>query len=329
MTRDLSGGTRQKLNLALALLTDPTVLLLDEPYQGFDRGTYVNFWDHCETWRRAGKSVVVVTHMLAELERVDRVIELPVPIRRARITGPGDGNDVMKSLRRVLIMAEMHGRDLTRRHIALGLLVALPLSFYLSSSRHSSQALSAGGIGMAFAVSGATLFSVLSSQNVDQRLVLGGYRPIELLLGRLLFLGPLGLVIAAGFSALMSLLSQPQQPWVLVLGVALVALQSVPFGLAVGSALSRELEGTLVLIGVVGMQLAVGPDAVVAKVLPFYGPRRLIETASHHHGAIVGPVIQTAIYGAALLLVARLFMNRRIAIQRHPVTASPPVDPVD
>jgi hypothetical protein len=235
----------------------------------------------------------------------------------------------MKSLRRVLIMAEMHGRDLTRRHIALGLLVALPLSFYLSSDRHSSESVSAGGIGMAFAVSGATLFSVLSSQNVDQRLILGGYRPIELLLGRLLFLGPLGLVIAAGFSGLMSVLSRPQQPWVLVLGIVLVALQSVPFGLAVGSALSRELEGTLVLIGVVGMQLAVGVDATVAKVLPFYGPRRLIETASHHQGAIVGPVIQTAIYGAALLLVARLFMNRRIAIQRRPVTASSLADPID
>jgi ABC-type multidrug transport system ATPase subunit len=77
VTRDLSGGTRQKLNLALALLNDPVVLLLDEPYQGFDRGTYVNFWDHCDKWRSAGKAVVVVTHMLAELERVDRVVELP------------------------------------------------------------------------------------------------------------------------------------------------------------------------------------------------------------------------------------------------------------
>ena len=77
VTRDLSGGTRQKLNLALALLTDPTVLLLDEPYQGFDRGTYVNFWDHCERWRDQGKAIVVVTHMLAELERVGRVVELP------------------------------------------------------------------------------------------------------------------------------------------------------------------------------------------------------------------------------------------------------------
>ncbi len=72
----LSGGNRQKLNLALALLGDPEVLLLDEPYQGFDFGTYVNFWDNVGGWRRAGKVIVIVTHMLAELERVDRVIEI-------------------------------------------------------------------------------------------------------------------------------------------------------------------------------------------------------------------------------------------------------------
>jgi len=76
VTQDLSGGTRQKLNLAIALLADPSILLLDEPYQGFDRGTYVNFWDHCERWRRQARAVVIVTHMLAELKRVDRVVEL-------------------------------------------------------------------------------------------------------------------------------------------------------------------------------------------------------------------------------------------------------------
>ena len=78
LAKDLSGGTQQKLNLVLALLGDPTVLLLDEPYQGFDRGTYVNFWEHVQRWREEGKAIVVVTHMLAELTRVDRVVELRV-----------------------------------------------------------------------------------------------------------------------------------------------------------------------------------------------------------------------------------------------------------
>ncbi|HEY7133473.1 MAG TPA: ABC transporter ATP-binding protein [Acidimicrobiia bacterium] len=75
-TRHLSGGSRQKLNLALALLGGRDVLLLDEPYQGFDHGTYVSFWNHVDEWRAAGKAVVVVTHMLAELHRVDRVVEV-------------------------------------------------------------------------------------------------------------------------------------------------------------------------------------------------------------------------------------------------------------
>ncbi len=87
VVRDLSGGTRQKLNLALALLGGPRILLLDEPYQGFDAGTYVNFWDHVAAWTAEGRGVVVVTHMLAELSRVDRVVEvaaLPALARAGR-----------------------------------------------------------------------------------------------------------------------------------------------------------------------------------------------------------------------------------------------------
>lgn len=72
----LSGGNRQKLNVALALLGDPDVLLLDEPYQGFDHGTYVDFWQHVGRWRDLGKAVVVVTHLLADRKLVDRVVDL-------------------------------------------------------------------------------------------------------------------------------------------------------------------------------------------------------------------------------------------------------------
>jgi ABC-2 type transport system ATP-binding protein len=78
-SRFLSGGARQKLNVALALLGGATVLLLDEPYQGFDRGAYVSFWEHVSGWRDDGLAVVVVTHLLADLELVDRVMELKIP----------------------------------------------------------------------------------------------------------------------------------------------------------------------------------------------------------------------------------------------------------
>jgi ABC-2 type transport system ATP-binding protein len=79
LARDLSGGARQKLSLALALLGQPRLLLLDEPYQGFDHGSYLDFWRHADAWRADGKGVVMVTHLLTELHRVDRVIELPAP----------------------------------------------------------------------------------------------------------------------------------------------------------------------------------------------------------------------------------------------------------
>lgn len=74
--RHLSGGGRQKLNLALSLLGDPDILLLDEPYQAFDHGTYTDFWDCVGAWRDQNKAVAIVTHLLAELWRADRVIDL-------------------------------------------------------------------------------------------------------------------------------------------------------------------------------------------------------------------------------------------------------------
>ena len=72
----LSGGTRQKLNLTLALLHDPALLLLDEPYQGFDWETYLRFWHLVEELRGRGRSVVVITHLVFEEQRFDRLYRL-------------------------------------------------------------------------------------------------------------------------------------------------------------------------------------------------------------------------------------------------------------
>ncbi|HEX6819136.1 MAG TPA: ABC transporter ATP-binding protein [Ktedonobacterales bacterium] len=72
----LSGGTKQKLNLILALMHDPVVLLLDEPYQGFDWETYLRFWELAEELRSRGRAVLVISHLLFDQQRFDALYRL-------------------------------------------------------------------------------------------------------------------------------------------------------------------------------------------------------------------------------------------------------------
>jgi ABC-type multidrug transport system ATPase subunit len=73
---NLSGGTQQKLNLSIALLHRPDLLILDEPYNGFDWETYLRFWDYTIELQKQNCAIVVVTHFLNEQEKFDRVYNL-------------------------------------------------------------------------------------------------------------------------------------------------------------------------------------------------------------------------------------------------------------
>ena len=82
----LSGGTQQKLNVALAQLDAPDLLLLDEPYQGLDALAYEDLWALISAWRTSGAGVLLVTHLLRDVDLVDRVVELPAPQEDANRT---------------------------------------------------------------------------------------------------------------------------------------------------------------------------------------------------------------------------------------------------
>ncbi len=75
--RTLSGGTRQKLNAAIAFLFRPSLLILDEPTAGLDPVASAVLKDRVLTAARDGASVILTSHVLSELEElVDDVVFL-------------------------------------------------------------------------------------------------------------------------------------------------------------------------------------------------------------------------------------------------------------
>ena len=75
--RDLSVGQRQRVALALLLITNPDILLLDEPTRGLDAATKERFGRLLLAWRDQGKGILLVTHDRTLIKQVaDRVVEL-------------------------------------------------------------------------------------------------------------------------------------------------------------------------------------------------------------------------------------------------------------
>jgi ABC-2 type transport system ATP-binding protein len=76
-TGSLSGGNRQRINVAIGLLAEPTVLLLDEPTSSLDPRQRERLWAFVGGLAEAGTTVVYATHNVAEAERfADRVLVL-------------------------------------------------------------------------------------------------------------------------------------------------------------------------------------------------------------------------------------------------------------
>jgi ABC-2 type transport system ATP-binding protein len=91
----LSGGQRNRLALACALVSDPEVLFLDEPTTGLDPQARRNLWDLVERFRANGGTVLITTHYMEEAARLcDRVAILD----HGKMIALGTPRDLVASL---------------------------------------------------------------------------------------------------------------------------------------------------------------------------------------------------------------------------------------
>lgn len=90
--RTLSGGMKRRLTFVRALLSDPELLVLDEPTTGLDPTVRHLLWEKVLSYREAGKTVLLTTHYMHEAELLcDRVVIL----NRGAVVGAGAPRDLI------------------------------------------------------------------------------------------------------------------------------------------------------------------------------------------------------------------------------------------
>ncbi|MEC3977195.1 ABC transporter ATP-binding protein [Amycolatopsis sp. H20-H5] len=87
----LSGGQKQRVRFAVALVSDPDLLVLDEPTAAMDVGTRREFWKSMYEFTNSGRTVLFATHYLEEAEEfADRVVLM----RSGRVVADGSVAEV-------------------------------------------------------------------------------------------------------------------------------------------------------------------------------------------------------------------------------------------
>ncbi len=103
-----SGGEQQRLRFAMALLSDPALLLLDEPTTGMDVEGRRAFWSAIRADAEKGRTVLFATHYLEEADQyADRIIL----ISQGRIVADGTGSEIKAMAAGRTVRATLPGAD--------------------------------------------------------------------------------------------------------------------------------------------------------------------------------------------------------------------------
>ena len=104
----LSGGLKQRVGLASALVNDPEILFLDEPTTGLDPTARREVWGILEDLRREGKTILLTTHYMEEAEALADYIAI---INRGKIIAEGNPRELINRYggRKKIILRRFQG----------------------------------------------------------------------------------------------------------------------------------------------------------------------------------------------------------------------------
>ncbi|GAA1377562.1 hypothetical protein [Catellatospora chokoriensis] len=223
-------------------------------------------------------------------------------------------------MNKTFVVAEMALREIARRRGVLAILLIFPLAFYLSRrDSHAGQSIRFVCLGIGWAMSTAALFAGSAARAVEPRLRLSGYRSSHLYLGRLAALWTVGLLLSAPYYVLIRIDQEHIRYGAIALIMLLTVAVAAPFGLALSAALPRELEGMLVLLIVVGLQMMMDPAGSASRLLPFWFSREIGTYAVDHTdgGYLTRGLIHAVACLAALLAVVAVASGWRLRQRSH------------
>ena len=99
--KNLSGGLKQRLGIAIALVNDPEVVFLDEPTTGLDPRARREVWEVLLSLKKNGKTVFLTTHYMEEAELLADTVAI---ISKGKIIAMGSPDELIESNANYLVL---------------------------------------------------------------------------------------------------------------------------------------------------------------------------------------------------------------------------------
>jgi hypothetical protein len=223
-------------------------------------------------------------------------------------------------MKKTLVVAETALRETARRRSVLLILLLLPLAFYLSRrGDHLGQSIRFVCLGIGWTLATAALFSGNAARAMEPRLRLSGYHGLHLIAGRLIAMWTVGLALALPYFLLIRFDQTGVNYAAIATIMAFTVLVAAPLGLALSSILPRELEGMLVLLVVLGLQMIMDPAGTASRLLPFWFSREIGTYAIDHtdRGYLDRGLVHGVLFFLSLTAIAALASGRRLRQRPH------------